>query len=110
MDEIKLCNAPESNRAEIGPSELATKCRGKSKKRISVCPVTLDRVALGGMLHMLSYCVAVAAHAASCMVGCYTGVAAAHTALYVVGYYAPVTVLTISHAMVGMLLQFGDCI
>ena len=43
---------------------------------------------------MLSYCVAVAAHAVSRMVGCCTGVAAARAALYVVGYYTSVTVLT----------------
>ena len=110
MDKIKLCNAPESNRAEIGPSELATKCRGKSKKRVSICPVTLDRVTLGVVLHMLSYCIAVAARAASRMVGCCTGVAAARAALYMVGYYASVTKATMSHAMLGMLLQFGYCI
>ena len=110
MDEIKLCDAPESNRAEIGPNELATKCRGKSKKGVSVCPVTLDRVALGGVVHVLSYWVAVAARAASCMVGCCTGVAAACAALYVVGYYTSVTVVTMSHATLGMLLQVGCCI
>ena len=110
MDEIKLCDAPESNRAEIGLSELATKYRGKSKKGVSVCPVTLDRVALGGVLHMLSYWVAVAAHAASRMVGCCTGVVAACTALYVVGYYASVTALTMLHATLGMLSQVGCCI
>ena len=85
MDEKKLCDTPESNRAEIGPSKLARKCKGKSKKGVSVCPVTLDRVALGGVLHVLSYCVAVAARAASRMVGCCTGVVAACTALYMVG-------------------------
>ena len=110
MDEVKLCDAPESNRAEIGPSELATKRRCKSKIGVSVCLVTLDRVALGGALHMLSYCVVVSACAVSCMVGCCTGVAAACAALYIVGYYASVTVLTISHATLGMLLQFGCCI
>ena len=51
---MNLFNAPESNRAEIGPSELATKCRGKSKKGVSVCPVTLDRVALGVVVYVLS--------------------------------------------------------
>ena len=56
---------------------------------------------------MLSYCVAVAACAASHMVGCCMGVAAACTVLYVVGYYTSVTVLTMSHATLGMLLQFG---
>ena len=81
MDEIKLCDAPEYNRAEIGPSELATKSRGKSKKGVSVCPVALDRVALGVVLHVLYYCVAVSAYVVSCMVGCCTGVAAAHAAL-----------------------------
>ena len=59
---------------------------------------------------MLSYCVAVAACAASRMVGCCMGVAAARAALYVVGYYASVTILTMSHAMLGMLSQFGCCI
>ena len=61
-------------------------------------------------MHMLGYYVAVAAHAASHMVGCCTGVAAAYTALYVVGYYASVTVLTMSHAMLGMLSQVGHFI
>ena len=37
------------------------------------------------------------------------GVAAAHTVLYMVGYCASVTVLTMSHAMMGMLSQFGYC-
>ena len=54
-------------------------------------------------MHVLSYCAAVAAHAASCMVGCCMGVAAAHAVLYVVGYYASVTVLTMPHAKLGML-------
>ena len=110
MDKIKLCDAPVSSRAEIGPSELATKCRGKSKKKVSVCPVTLDKVALGGVLHVLSYCVAVAARAALHMVGCCMGVAVAHVVLYMVGYYASVTVPTMSHATLGMLSQFGCCI
>ena len=65
MDKIKLCDAPESNRAEIGPSELATKYRGKSKKGVSVCPVTLDRVALGIEWYVLSCCVAVSARCSS---------------------------------------------
>ena len=110
MDKIKLCDALEFNRAEIGPSELATKYRGKSKKGVSGCPVTLDRVALGGVVHVLSYWVAVAARAASCMVCCCMGVAAAHAVLYVVGYYASVTVLTMSHAKLGMLSQVDCCI
>ena len=59
---------------------------------------------------MLSCCVAVAACAASCMVGCCTGVAAARTVLYVVGYYVSMTVLTRSHATLGILSQFGCCI
>ena len=62
------------------------------------------------MLHVLSYCVAVAARAASHMVGCYMGVAVTCTALYIVGYFASVTVSTILHAMLGMILQFGCCI
>ena len=107
---MELCNALESNRAEISPSELATKFRGKSKKTVSVCLVTLDKVALGVVLHVVSYCVAVSAHAASCMVGCCTRVAAAHTALHVVGYYMTVTACAISHATLGMLLHFGYCI
>ena len=57
----------------------------RAKKGVSVCPVTLDRVALGGVVHMLSYWVAVAVRAALCMVGCCMGVAAACAALYVVG-------------------------
>ena len=80
-----MCNAPESNRAEIGPSELATKYRGKSKKGVSVCLVTLDKVALGIVLHVVSYCVAVSAHAALCMVGCCTRIAAAHAVLIWLG-------------------------
>ena len=59
---------------------------------------------------MLSYWVAVAACAASHIVGCCTGVAAARAVLYMVGYYASVTVLTMSHAMWGMLSQVGCCI
>ena len=59
---------------------------------------------------MLSYWVAVAAHAASRMVGCCMGVAAARAALYMVGYYTSVTVLTMSHTMLGMLSQVGCCI
>ena len=110
MDEKKLCDAPETNRAEIGPNELVTKRRGKSKKGVSVCPVILDRVALGGVLHVLSYWVAVAAHAASCMVGCCTGVVAARAALYVMGNYASVTIVTMSHITLGMLSQVGCCI
>ena len=103
MDKIKLCDAAESNRAEIGSSELATKCKGKSKKGVSVCPVTLDRVTLGGVLHVLSFCVAIAVRAASCMVVCCTGVAAARAVLYMIGYYASVTILTILHVTLGML-------
>ena len=89
---------------------MSTKYRGKSKQGVSVCPVTLDRVTLGGVLHVLSDCIAVAAYAASCIVGCCTGVAVACTALYMVGYCASVTILTMSHAMLGMLSQFGCCI
>ena len=110
VDKAKLCYAPESTGAEIGPSELAIKCRGKSKKGVYVCLITLDRVALPVVLHVLSYCVAVSAHAASHMVGCCTGVAAARTVLYVVGYNMTVTVLTMSCTRLGMLSQFGCCI
>ena len=98
-----MCDAPESNRAEIGPSELPTKRRGKSKKGVSVCPVTSDRVALGVVLHVLSYCVAVSARAMACMVGCCTRVATACVVLYMVGYYVTVTLLTMSCAGLGML-------
>ena len=105
-----MCNAPESNRAKIGPIELAIKYRGKSKKRVSICPVTLDKDAWGVVLHLVNYCVAVFAHAVSHVVGCYTRVAAAHKALHVVGYYMTVIAHTISRATLGMLLQFGYCI
>ena len=110
MDEVKLCDEPESSMAEIGPSELATKYRGNSKKGVAVCPVTLDRVALGVVLHVLSYCVVVAARAASHMVGYCTGTAAARAVLYVVGYYVSVTLSTMSHTTLDMLSQFGCCI
>ena len=103
-------HAPESNRAEIGPSELATKWSGKSKKGVSVCPVTLDRVALGIVWHVLSCCVAVSARAASHTVGCCTRVAAACAVLYVVGYYMTVTVVPRSCTRLGMLSQVGCCI
>ena len=102
-----MCDAPKSNRAEIGPIELATKCRGKSKKGVFVCLVTLDKVALGVVLHVVSYCVAVYAHAASCVVGCYTRVAAVYAALHMVEYYLTVTTCSMSRTMLGMLLQFG---
>ena len=105
-----MCNAPNSNRAEIGPIDLATKCRGKSRKGVSVCPVTLDMVVLGVVLHVVCYCIAVSAHSASHMVGCCTRVAAAYAALCIVDYYATVTVCTILHTTLGMLLQFGCCI
>ena len=59
---------------------------------------------------MLSYCVAVAARAASRMVGCCIGVAAACAVLYIIGYYISVTTSTMLHAMLGMLSQFGCCI
>ena len=84
-------NAPESNTAEIGPIKLAAKCRGKSKKGVSVCLVTLGKVGLGVVLHVDSYCVAVSAHAASRVVGCCMRVAAAHAVLCMVGYYMTVT-------------------
>ena len=110
MDKIKLCNGPESNRAEIRPSELATKCRGKSKKGVSVCPVTLYKVVLGVVLHVLSYYVAVSACAAAHVVGCCMRGAAACVVLYVVHYYVTVTLLTMSCARLGMLLQIRCCI
>ena len=104
---IKLCNALESSRAEIGPIELAKKCRGKSKKGVSVCLVTLNTVALRVVLQVVSYWVAVSAHAALHVVGCCTRVAAAHAALCVVGYYMIVTAHAMLHEMLGMLSQFG---
>ena len=110
MEEIKLWDAPESNRAEIGPSELAIKWRGNSKKGVSVCPVTLDRVALGIGWHILSFCVAVSARVASRMVGCCSKVAAACAVLYVVGYYVTVTEVPRSRTSLGMLLQVCCCI
>ena len=70
----------------------------------------MDRVALGLVLHMLSYCVAVAVRAASHMVGCCMGVAAICAVLYMLGYYASVTVSTMSHTTLAMLVQFGYCI
>ena len=81
----------------------------QSKKGVSVCLVTLDKVALSVVLHMVSYSVAVSAHASSGIVGCCTRVAAAHAALCVVGYYATVIACAISHAMLGMLPPFGCC-
>ena len=109
MDKIKLCDAPESNRAEINRSELATKCRGKSKKGVSVCLVTLDRVALGIEWQVINCCVAVSAHAASCVVGCCSKVAAC-AVLYVVGYYMTVTEVPRSRTRLGMLSQVDCCI
>ena len=107
-DEIELCNALESNTAKIGPIELVTKCRGKSKKGISVCPVPLDKVALGEVLHVVRNCVPVSAHAISCVVSCCIRVAAAHIVLYVVGYCMIVTIHAMLHAILGMLSQFGS--
>ena len=105
-----MCDALESNRAEIGPIELATKCSGKIKKGVSVCLVTLDKVARGLVLHVLSYCVRVSAHAASRVLGCCKRVADAHAALCMVGYYATVTARTMSHSTLGILSHFGCCI
>ena len=110
MDKIKLCDAPNSNRAERGPSVLATKCMGKSKNGVSVCPVTLDRVALGLVLYVLSYCIAISASAAAHVVGCCMRVAAACAVLYVVYYYVIVTLLTMLCTRLGMLLQVSCCI
>ena len=70
----------------------------------------METVAFDIVLHVLSYCIAVSARAVLCMVGCYIGVAAACIVLYVVGYYVTVSVLTMSHERLGMLLQFGCCI
>ena len=103
-------DAQESNRAEIGPFELATKCSCKSKKGVSVCPVTLDKIALGVVLRVVSYCVAVSAHAASHVVGWCMRVVAAHAALCMVGYSATVTACAISRTILGILSQFGCCI
>ena len=105
-----MFEALESNSAEMGPIELAIKYRGKSKKGFSVCPVTLDKVALGIVLHVVSYCVAVFVHVASPMVGCCMGVAAAYAVLHMVGYYIMITTRVKSCPMLGMLLQFGCCI
>ena len=104
-----MCNAPESNRAEIAPIELTTKLKGKSKKEASVCLVTLEKVALGVVLHVVSYCIAASAHAASRMAVCCIKVAAAHAVLCVVGYYMTVTAHTLSPAILGILSQFGCC-
>ena len=90
--------------------EPATKCKGKSKKGVSVCPTTLDKVALGEFLHVVSYCVAVTAYAALRIVGCCMRVAAAYAELCMVGNYASVIAHTISCAMLGILSQFGCCI
>ena len=82
-----MCNGAESSRAEISPIELAIKFKGKSKIGVSVCLVTLEKVALGGVLHVIRYCIAVFAHAA----------------LYVIGYYMTVTACAILQATLGML-------
>ena len=66
----------------------------KSKKGVSVYRVTLDKVVLGGVLHVVRYCVVVPAYAV----------------LHVVGYYVTVTAHAILHSILGMLLQFGCCI
>ena len=99
-----MCYAPESNRAEIGPIELAAKYRGKSTKGVSIYLVSLDKVALGIVLHVGSYCMELSAHAALYMVGCCMRVAAAHTVLHMVGYYTTVIACVMSHAALGMLL------
>ena len=101
-----MCNKLESNRAEIDPSELATKCRAKSKKGVSIWLVTLDKVTLGGVFHVVRYCVAVSAHVASCVANSCTWVEAAHAALCMMGFCVTVT----KRAILGMLLQFGCCI
>ena len=72
--------------------------------------VILGRVALGVVLHVVSYCIVVSAYAASHMVGYWMGVAAACTVLYVVGCYVTMTVLTILHAWLGMLLHAQPCL
>ena len=89
-----MCDAPESNWAEIDPIEQAAKFRGKSRKGVSVCPVTLDKVVLYGVLHVVRYCLAVSAHAVLCMVG----------------YYRTVTAHATLHATLVMLSQFDCCI
>ena len=105
-----MCNVPESNRAEIGPIELATKYRGNRKKGVSVRLVTLDKVALGGVLHVVRYCIAVSADSALHLVGCCMRVAAEHIVLCMVHYYITVTACATSCTMLGMLSQFGCCI
>ena len=79
--------------------------QGKSKKGVSVCIATLNNVTLGVVLHMISNCVAVSAHAR--LVGCCTRVAAAYAALCMVVYYVTVTVHAMSCTIFGMLSQFG---
>ena len=98
-----MCNAPKSYRAEIGPIELAIKCKAKIKKGFSVFLVTLNKIALGVVLHVVSYCVAISAHVVSHVVGCCMRRAAAYTALCVVGYYVTVIACIISRAMLSML-------
>ena len=83
--------------------------QGQQQKR-GLCPFTLDKVALGVGLHIVSYCIAVSAHAASHVVGCCMRVAAAHAALCIVGYYEAVTACVMLCAILGMLSQFACCI
>ena len=75
-----------------------------------MCPVILDKVVLGGVLHVVRYYAAVSAYTASRMVGCCIRVAVAYTALCVVGYYTIVTARAMSRTRLGTLLQFGFCI
>ena len=103
-DEIKWCNAPKSNRAELGPMELATKCRGKRQKGVSVYQVTLDKVALGVVLHVVSNYIAVPAYAEFHVVACCMRSVASHAVLLMVGYYMTVTSCTMSCTILGMLL------
>ena len=94
----------------MGLIELDTKFRGKSKKVVSVYPTTLDKVALGVVLHVVSNCVAVSAHTASHMIDCCMKIAAAQAALCIAGYYATVTAHAMSRTILGMMSQFGCCI
>ena len=110
-DKIEVAQCTRvSTGAEISPIELATKCRDKSKKGVSVCPIILHKVALGVVLHVVSYSVAVSAHASiHAWLAAALGVAAAHA---VHDFWLGTTcdsdcILTMTCTTMGMLLQFG---
>ena len=79
----------------------------QQKQKGGLCPVTLDRVALGIEWHMLSCCVAVSACAVLRMFGCCTRVAVTCAVLNMVGYYMTVTVVPRLCTRLGMLSQVG---